>query len=219
VLQFALFAGLAVCLYRGVQLGAARLGLLLLLLYMSLQHMRQEFVLAVTAPLLLAEPLARTMGPKAPGPSAPLRLKPLLAPAAVLALLFLAVTAWRLTMPDERKDQATVPVTALAHVPPGLRSRPVFNDYGFGGWLIFQGVKPFMDGRSDMYGDDLLRTYLDVSSGKRQAFDTVIDRYGIQWTILTPSSPLVSLLDSMPGWRMIYADKWAVVHAREYHGR
>ncbi|MBW8837403.1 MAG: hypothetical protein JF605_20775 [Burkholderia sp.] len=214
-LQFVLFCTLAVCLFRGVRMGAARLALLLLLVYMSLQHMRQEFILAVMAPLLLAGPLARALGTKAGLPPAPLPpFKKMIAPAAVMGTLFLALTLWRLASPGERIDQATVPVSALAHVPPGLRTRPVFNDYGFGGWLIFQGVKPFMDGRSDMYGDDLLKVYLDVSSGDRTAIDRTMSRYDIQWSILQPSSPLAAALDTRPGWRRIYSDKWAVVQAR-----
>ena len=61
----AFFAGLAACLYLGVRLPAVRLGLLLLLLEMTFVHIRQEIVLAVTAPLLLAEPLARALERKA----------------------------------------------------------------------------------------------------------------------------------------------------------
>ncbi len=58
-LEVALFFVLLICLYRGVKVVAVRLGLLLLVLYMTLQHLRQEMVLATVAPLLLAEPLGR----------------------------------------------------------------------------------------------------------------------------------------------------------------
>ena len=33
---------------------------------------------------------------------------------------------------------------------------PVLNNYDFGGYLIFFGVKVFVDGRTDMYGDAFL---------------------------------------------------------------
>jgi hypothetical protein len=216
-LQMAIFFTLAVCLYRGVRIPAVRLGLLLLLLYMSLQHVRQEFVLAVIGPLLLAEPLSRALEPQRAA-VAPVTLFPSLReiaiPASAAGLVFIAVAAVRLALPEVRTDRNTVPVSALKHVPPNLAAKPVFNDYSFGGWLIFNGVKPFMDGRSDMYGDDLLKLYLDVNSGHPATVSSAFQHYGIQWTILQPAAPLVALLDSTPGWHRIYADKWAVVQTR-----
>jgi hypothetical protein len=37
-------------------------------------------------------------------------------------------------------------------------------------------------------------------------------QYGFRWTILTPDSRLVKLLDARRDWRRLYADKYAVVH-------
>ncbi len=222
-LELALFFTLAVCLYRGVRVGAARLGLLLLLFFMTLQHIRQEVVLAVMAPLLLAEPMGRVFEPARAGesnqgPDRSVAWPPLAEigpPAAVLALFFLATAAWRVATPTTRKDSAGVPVTALAHVPAALRTERVFNDYSFGGWLIFNHIPVFMDGRSDMYGDTLLSLYLAVDAGDRASIDKAFRKYGVKWSIMTPSSGLVKVLDATPGWRRIWTDKTAVVQARE----
>ena len=46
------------------------------------------------------------------------------------------------------------------------RRKPVLNDYAFGGYLIWSHVRPFIDGRADMYGDAMLGLY-----GKLQAGD------------------------------------------------
>jgi hypothetical protein len=46
------------------------------------------------------------------------------------------------------------------------------------------------------------------------AFDAAVKQYGIDWTILSPREGLSRTLDSKPGWRRIYSDRWAVVHAR-----
>jgi hypothetical protein len=217
-LEMALFFTLFVCLFRGVRMGAARLGLLLVLLYMTFQHIRQEVILAAVGPLLLAEPVGRALEPQQaagePAPAWP-PLKEIAAPIAVAAMLFGALTVWRLATPEVRADRFAVPVTALAHVPAALRAKPVFNEYSFGGWLVFKGVRPFMDGRSDMYGDDLLKLYLDAERADPAAVAAAFRRYDIQWTILTPKSPLVKKLDATPGWRRLYADKWAVVQVRD----
>jgi hypothetical protein len=217
-LQLAFFFTLAVCLYRGVRVPAIRLGLLLLLLFMSFKHVRQEVVLAVMAPLLLAEPLSHALEPSRAA-IAPVRLLPpwktMMPALAIVGFLFLATAAIRLGLPEVRTDRTAVPVSALEHVPASLRAKPVFNDYSFGGWLIYHGVRPFMDGRSDMYGDDLLKLYIDVNSADPQTVSKTFRRYDIQWTILAPDSPLVRLLDSRPDWHRTYTDKWAVVQVRD----
>ena len=44
-------------------------------------------------------------------------------------------------------------------MPAALRAQPVLNQYDFGGYLIFKGVKVFVDGRTDLYGDAFLANY------------------------------------------------------------
>jgi len=216
--EFALLFTLFVCLYRGLKMGALRLGLLLLTFYMTLQHLRQELVIAVMAPLLLADPMRRALQPAWPARPSPIvwpRWRELAIAAAVAAVLFAGPAAWRVVNPEIRGNGAVVPLTALARVPPALRVKPVFNDYSFGGWLVYKGVRPFMDGRSDMYGDNLLKVYLDVAGGDPASIDKAFKHYNIQWTIMTPGSGLAKALDKRPGWRRFYADKWAVVHVRQ----
>ena len=196
-----------------------RLGLLLLTFYMTLQHLRQELVIAVMAPLLLAEPMRRALEPTWPPGVTPIAWPPWrkrAAAAAALAVLFALPAAWRVINPEIRGNSGVVPLTALSRVPAALRARPVFNDYSFGGWLVYKGVRPFMDGRSDMYGDKLLKLYLDVAGGDPASIDKAFARYDIQvGPIVTPGSGLVRVLDKRPGWRRFYADKWAVVHVRQ----
>jgi hypothetical protein len=70
-----------------------------------------------------------------------------------------------------------------------------------------------------MYGDGFIRTYLDTErvAAPAQA-DATLRRYGVAWTILMPGSPLAARLDHTPGWRRLYADRWAVVQARDGAG-
>ena len=68
--------------------------------------------------------------------------------------------------------------------------------------------------RVPMTVDDLTAAITDMyrSLGDRAAFDRAVRRWGIGWTILPPASRLAERLDRDPGWRRIYADRWAVVH-------
>ncbi len=120
-------------------------------------------------------------------------------------------------MPAAKPDGPTSPVTALAHVPPALAAQPVFNDYSFGGYLIFKGVRPFIDGRADMYGDAFSGDYFRAARPDAPLFKTLLRRYGATWSILPPDSPFVPLL-SQAGWKRLYADRYAVVQQRPAEG-
>jgi hypothetical protein len=125
--------------------------------------------------------------------------------------LFVAVIAARLVTPQVRTDSPTAPVTALAHVPLALRRQPVLNDYDFGGYLIFQGIRPYIDGRTDMYGDVFMGDYNQIQFGNTAALNRAINHYGIGWAIAPPNLFLTQALQRAPGWKQIYADKTAVV--------
>ena len=49
----------------------------------------------------------------------------------------------------------------------------------------------------------------------RAALEEAFRRYGVTWTILAPTSRAVAVLDMLPGWRRVYADRFAVIHVRE----
>ena len=207
-LEIALLAGLFVIAWRGVRIPLLRLVLLLGLLHLSLQHQRHQMLLAVVGVLILAEAAGRT--PAAEGSA------PKLGPIAWLgAALGLALVALRLIVPFSLQQGPTLPIAALDQVPPSLRAQPVLNDYGMGGYLIFRGVKPFIDGRADaeLYGDAFSARYDAVVSNRAALEETLAERH-VAWTLFPPSSPAVRLLDAEPGWRRLYSDPYAVVHIR-----
>jgi hypothetical protein len=209
-LEIALLGGLFFAFRAGVKLTAVRTLILLGLVHMSLQHVRQEVLVGAIAPLVLAEPLGRALGAAA-AMRVGWRLP--LPQTALGAALLLAAVLGRLLYPEVRVDGPTAPITALAHVPAALRAQPVLNDYNFGGYLIFKGVRPYIDGRADMYGDAFVAEDDLIQRGGQLALNHAIARYGIRWSILRPGLPLVGVLDRTPGWRRIYADKFAVVQA------
>jgi len=100
-------------------------------------------------------------------------------------------------------------------VPPELKARPVLNQYGFGGYLIWSHVRPFIDARADMYGDAMLSLYGKLVAGDPATVESALTRYDIAWTIFAPDAPMVATLDREPGWRRLTADAYAVVHVRD----
>ena len=216
----ALLGALFLGLWRGVKVPPLRLALLAALVHMALQHVRQQAVLAALAPLLLAEPFGRALQPTRDGPRLTAQTRwgrwsriPNRWVAIPLALVAATLIGVRLGKPLVRRDNVNVPVSAMAHVPASLLTQPVLNEYAFGGYLIFKRVRPYIDGRADMYGDDFVAEYLAIIQGTEPDVDRAFRRWGVRWTILSPRDGLVRLLDRRPGWRRLYADPYAVVQA------
>jgi hypothetical protein len=213
-LAFVLFAGLAL----GWRLPATRLLLVLLLLHMALQHRRHVELVGLLAPLLLSPALGRQLRQGAAGRVDRVLAefaKPASLPGVALALaLFAALSAALLRGAATRSDIA-VPAAALAAVEAAHIGGPVLNDYGFGGYLVFTGIPPFIDGRAELYGDEFMKQYVDAMLLQSGELPQLLDRYGIAWTLIEPQRPAVVLLDHLPGWRRLYADDIAVVHVRD----
>jgi hypothetical protein len=102
----------------------------------------------------------------------------------------------------------------LAQLPADFRRAAVFNSYSFGGPLVQVGIAPFIDGRSDMYGDDFTIAHARMIDGDIGAFRSAQRRWNLRWTLLQTGTPLIAKLDREPGWRRLYVDRWAVIHVR-----
>lgn len=214
----ALLAMIAALAWRGTRVPALRLMLLLGLLALALKQMRQQPVWGIGSALLLAGPVAasfgggeererfwRQVGIKRNGRA-----------WAVVVALIGAMGLVRAVLPIKRPQSATDPTAAIAHVPPTMRRQPVLNDYSFGGPMIAAGIRPFIDGRSDMYGDDFANEFFAVNSGDPEALTRLTKRYRFAWAMTSATNvDLLRLLDRTPGWRRIYVDKVAVIHARD----
>ena len=213
-LEIAMLALVGLALTRPIRLSPVRAVLLVGLLHLALQHSRHEILLAILAPMLLAEPIAHALG--TPPTRQPLRagVWSLIAVAAIT----LGLAGARLALPITRADDATAPMTALQAVPPALRDKPMLNDYAFGGYLIWEKLRPFIDGRADMYGDAFLGLYEKIAAGDPAALEGALKRYDVAWTVFAPGQRVNALLDREPGWRRLYADRYAVVHVREAAG-
>lgn len=93
----------------------------------------------------------------------------------------------------------------------------VYNSYGFGGTLIFHGIKTFIDGRTDqLFLGGFTKDDMELMTGfGRAKLTKKLDDYGVSWTLLTPADPRVAIFNELPGWRLAYSDKHAVIHVRE----
>jgi hypothetical protein len=136
--------------------------------------------------------------------------------AVVMALGMLAVavtvsTWWR---DDIIPPKTNTPEAALDFVRSKNITGNVFNDYLFGGYLIWSGVPTFIDGRAELFGDDFVRQYAEtVAIADLKKALAVLDDYKVNWVILTPKEPLTKAITTGP-WDEVYSDEYAVVFVR-----
>lgn len=199
--------------WRGVRLHPVRAVVLVGLVAMALLQVRHQAVLAIVAAMLLPPAFAARRN-RAPMPvfeeSAQRRFA-----AAAIAATVAVLLAVRLAQPLVPAESAAHPQQLIAAVPPELRRQPVLNGWTMGGPLILAGIRPYVDGRGDMYGDELVLDYKKITDGDAERFAAAVRRWDIGWTILPhDKAELIALLDASPEWRRLHQTEAGVVHVR-----
>ena len=196
---------LALIVWKRPRLPWVRWLLLGVLLALALLQARHQAMLAIVAAILLPEGFAKSeIG------SAGRSLVRLIAAGGLFLVLVRAV------MPLSPPDNEANPWKLIAAVPVELRAQPVLNGYSMGGPLILSGIRPYVDGRGDMYGDELVVGFAHISQGDARAFAAAVQRWNIRWAMVpNRSNRLIALLDRTPGWRRIKRDDVGSIYVRE----
>ncbi len=127
------------------------------------------------------------------------------------------------------------PENALKFLSNNPEKGNVFNNYGWGGYMISNSVKcgkpltqeflrtknetiecspkVFIDGRMAHWKTkerEILREYADIYSVPDN-FDELIEKYDISWVLVERNSFMGKILKLTPGWESIYEDDLAVI--------
>lgn len=106
------------------------------------------------------------------------------------------------------------PVAAVEYLNHNSVPGPMYNTYGFGGYLILaRGPehKVFMDGRSELYErGGVLAEYVEVVNVKAGAL-SILRKYGLQSCLLKRDEPLATFLGALPDWQKTYEDGTSVL--------
>jgi hypothetical protein len=204
-----------------LRLPISRTLMVLLLLHMALKHERHGELLGFGAALLIAQSLGaqlreRRLGANAPPPDAAVSTPPAparRAGAALAGLVVLAAAALAAARPLAPSGYL-MPSAALQAVRDRHVTGNVFNVDSFGGYLIWEGIPTFVDGRADMFGDAFVkREHKAIILGSDE-LPALLDEYHASWTIFHAQTRAVVLLDHLPGWQRLYSDDFAVIHVR-----
>jgi len=220
------------------RLSVADVGFVLAFANLALTSVRHVPLFAIVAAPPLAAALEETMASWRPIDWARVREAvrrrlPSLAPAftaagapavAATVLLVTAVSAhWagmaqvptnplRLDLNEDRYPGRTMAFIRDNQLPPQL-----FSVYAWGGyelWRLYPEYRMFMDGRTHVYGADVLKDFLDVVNVSPR-WQTVLDKWQVQTILALRGSPLTETLQAQGGWRLVFTEHEAMVFVRE----
>lgn len=180
------------------------------LLAEALLHVRNQMLVAIVGLLAIAPDLGRCLGVMRQRGRGEQRGG--VVPFALASALLCGV---RVGNPLDRGDDAVTPASALAQVPPALRALPVYNDAALGGYLIYSGVRPFIDGRAELYGAAFMARYQRAIIQPGSLFTEELAQYDIRWALVGARSRAAPLLAALPHWHRRYADHTAIVYVRD----
>jgi hypothetical protein len=104
-----------------------------------------------------------------------------------------------------------IPVDAVNYLEDHPDLGRLFNSYNWGSYLLWSlpSYPVFVDGRTDLYDDEILNQYL-VLSQALPGWEDVLKKWDIQVILLEPDSPILQILTS-EGWKICYNDSQAVI--------
>ena len=114
-------------------------------------------------------------------------------------------------------DAKTKPVAAVEFLKKEPLKGNMFDNDEFGDYIIYAAwpeYKVFVDGRSDMYGVDIMKEYLKVITIK-PGWEEVLQKYDVKWIIYNANSALSLFLMERDEWELIYADKVANIFVKD----
>jgi hypothetical protein len=187
--------------------------LVLFTAYMTCLHTRFVILFALVFAPLVAALLARWAPPYEPEKD-----KPVINAVLIVAIILAIVRG----MPA-RKDLAHLadrqfPIKAVHYLRHHAVPGPMYNDYGFGGYLLWAlgpAHKVFIDGRGDFYEQaGVFSDYISVQDIHPNAL-AILRTYHVNSCIIQRTSALATLLRASTDWNEIYKDPLSSIFVRD----
>jgi hypothetical protein len=195
------------------------LALLLLTSFASLDAARHTpiFVLVAIPVLAAAFPENAARGETYRRPSLSTR-RPIVNAAIVLLMAGFAAAHWiTLARSQPAREAEIFPQQAVAFLQARGYPRRIFVFYDWGGyaiWKLYPEYRVFVDGRADLYGDELMRQSIQTVLNLRSGWREILDHQQVGVLLVPPSSPLAQALILDPDWYAPFEDTKAIVLLR-----
>jgi len=189
-----------------------RLILLTVAAVVAFRTVRDAWFICFSASACIADSLAR-----APEPNRCESWRDLaVVTSAVILILLLAAPATDFTERGlDRAISRDFPVNAVNFLRLSPVRGPVYNNLNWGGFLMWYlpELPVAVDGRNDLYGDDLDRIFFNSETASRAyTTDPYLNEAGV--VILDSQLPLAKVLTIDPRFKLVYQDAIATVFAR-----
>jgi hypothetical protein len=170
-------------------------------------------VIAAALPVSSASP---TASQRRPDPS---RFRPLFNMAVVILIGVFASVKWvSLARNQDAREAELFPQKAVAFLQASAQPRRIFVYYDWGGyaiWKLYPEYRVFVDGRADLYGDDLLRQF-KTAMQLRTGWRDVLDSWKVEAVLVPPSCALAQALLLDPNWHAAFVDAKAIILVRTH---
>jgi hypothetical protein len=134
--------------------------------------------------------------------------------AVLLLMAGFALTRWSSLVRNQARAEAELyPTQAVEFLRLHKLPSRLFVYYDWGGyaiWKLYPEYRVFVDGRADLYGDDLLRQFQEAAQ-LRAAWEQVLDRWRVQAILVPPSGALAQGLLLDVGWHAEYHDSQGIL--------
>jgi hypothetical protein len=135
----------------------------------------------------------------------------------LLLVLFLVAAGLKITseLPDEVNQERIaeqLPLEAFDQLEQGGYSGQLFNSYNWGGyviWRLYPSYYSFVDGRTDLFGDEILDQYFKIWLAE-PGWEEELQRWGINLALVEPHAPIVHALKGI-GWVAQFEDSDSVL--------
>jgi hypothetical protein len=139
-------------------------------------------------------------------------------PNAVMIGLSLLVAIWAFPNSQSliRMTEENSPVKAVEFIKANHLSGPMLNDYGDGGYLIWAMPEHpvFVDGRGDVFEWTGVLAEFGQWAMLQTDPNKLLDKYSIQFCLLTPQSPMAHVFPLMHNWKSVYSDSNSIIFVR-----
>ena len=189
-----------------------KLALLAMACVVAFRTMRDSWFLCVVAAACLADAVGESSEPEKQ--ETPLELAGVLAAVAVGLLLFARGTEFTTRGLDEAIS-SRFPVKAVNFLRRSPIPGPLYNTFDWGGFLTWYmpDYPVVVDGRTDLYGDQLNKLLFETTSGDMSyKSNPYLNESGV--VLLHRYDGLVSALQLDPRFRKVYEDKTTTVFVR-----
>jgi hypothetical protein len=180
-------------------------------IWLAASHQRMLFVFGILAGPILSRLLSSSWEDYNPK-----RDHPVINTALIAASLLIAFWAFPSRQNLIRQVEEQSPVKAVEFIQAHHLSGRMLNEYVYGGYLIWAAPNQpvFVDGRADVF--EWTGVLEDFGKWATLQSDphTLLDKYKIDFCLLTRSSPMAQVLPLLHDWKLVYSDNMSVIFVR-----